>query len=94
MTKEQLTRSIGTLLGIVLFGAALWIVHHELKRYSYHEVVAHLAQIPTTQIALALALTILNYLALTGYDTLAIRYVGKPPCLSPNRARLLRCLCL
>ena len=77
MTKEQLTRSIGTLLGIVLFGAALWIVHHELKRFSYHEVVEHLAQIPTTQIALALALTILNYLALTGYDTLAIRYVGK-----------------
>ena len=68
--------ALGPLLGIGLFAAALWILHHELKAYSFHEIKGALHALPRGQLALGLALTAASYLTLTGYDTLAFRYLG------------------
>src|SRR6185436_10770133 len=41
------------------------------------DLEAELRSLPLTRLLLALALTVLNYAALTGYDFLAFKYIGK-----------------
>ena len=43
-----------------------------------HKIYAELRALSLEQILLALAGVVLSYLAVTGYDTLALRYAGKP----------------
>jgi phosphatidylglycerol lysyltransferase len=76
--KRRFLHSLGPLLGLVLFAVALWVLHHELREYHYHDIVRHLAEIPGPRLLLAFALTILSYLIMTGYDTLALRYIQHP----------------
>jgi phosphatidylglycerol lysyltransferase len=76
--KKKIIRSLGPLLGLVLFTIALFVLHRELKNYSYHDVIRSLGELPTVRIYIALALTILNYLVMTGYDSLALRYTRNP----------------
>ncbi|HXZ84074.1 MAG TPA: YbhN family protein, partial [Myxococcota bacterium] len=74
--NERLARVLGPLLGIALFCAAIWILGREIRHYQVGDVLAHLRAIPSSQLLVGLWLTALSYLALTGYDTLAVRYVG------------------
>jgi phosphatidylglycerol lysyltransferase len=63
------------LLGIVVLVVALWLLGRELHGFRPAEFRAYLRSLPAWRIAAALALTALNYLVLTGYDALALRYV-------------------
>jgi phosphatidylglycerol lysyltransferase len=74
--KERLAAAAGPLLGLALFVLAAAILHHELSEYHYGDVVSHLSAIPGERALLALALTALNYLSLTGYDALSMRWIG------------------
>jgi phosphatidylglycerol lysyltransferase len=76
--KERVLPVLGGLFSVGLFAGALAVIHHELKAYHYHDVLQHLSGLPVKSILLALALTLLNYLALTGYDALALRTIGRP----------------
>ena len=76
--RERLVAAAGPILGLVLFALALGILHRELGEYHYGDVLYHLGAIPKRQIAFALGLTGLGYLSLTGYDTLAFRWIGSP----------------
>ncbi|MBI3990080.1 MAG: UPF0104 family protein [candidate division NC10 bacterium] len=76
--KKKLLHSLGSLFGLLLFAVALWVLHHELREYHYHDVVRHVGELPAHRLFLALALTLLSYLILTGYDTLAFRYIHHP----------------
>jgi phosphatidylglycerol lysyltransferase len=76
--KERLLAALGPLLGLALFALAIGVLHHELSEYRMGDVLGHLAAIPRTDLALAVALTLASYLALTGYDALALRWVGSP----------------
>lgn len=67
---------IGYLISITLFAAALGMIHHKLKQYHLHDVVRQLHQVPVTALLLAGGLTVINYLTLTLYDTMALRYLG------------------
>ena len=78
MMKKRFFHSLGPLFGIFLFAVALWVLHHELREHNYHDVIRHLAEIPAHRFLLALALTILSYIIMTGYDTLALRYIRHP----------------
>jgi phosphatidylglycerol lysyltransferase len=71
-------RHLAPLAGVVLFGAALWALHHALRDVRYHDVVLALRALPRSRVGLALVTTALGYGALTLYDTLACRYVGHP----------------
>jgi phosphatidylglycerol lysyltransferase len=71
-------RHLAPLAGVVLFGAALWALHHALRDVRYHDVVLALRALPRSRVGLALLTTALGYGALTLYDTLACRYVGHP----------------
>jgi phosphatidylglycerol lysyltransferase len=73
--KERLLAAVGPFLGLLLFAVAVVILRHELEQYHYGDVLAHLGAIPRRQVALAIVLTALGYLALTGYDGLAFRWI-------------------
>jgi len=63
------------MLGLLLFAGALWVLHHQLKAYRFHDIIQSLKSLPGEKIFFALALTFLSYLIMTGYDALALRYV-------------------
>ncbi len=74
---NKILNRITPYIGIALFPAALFIVHHELKLHTIAEIITDLKQLPLFVILLGLFLTGINYLMLTGYDFLALRYLGK-----------------
>ena len=76
--KERLLSAVGPLLGLALFAVSAGILHHELSEYHYHDVLGHLGAIPAERLAAAGLLTVLGYLSLTGYDTLAFRCIRSP----------------
>jgi uncharacterized membrane protein YbhN (UPF0104 family) len=75
--KRKLFRVLGSLFGLLLFGAALWILHRQLRAHSLQDILRTLREIPFRQVVLCLALTCLNYVMMTGYDFLAVRYLGR-----------------
>ncbi len=66
------------LIALVLFVAALWVLHDDLRHVHYHHILAQLKAIPGTHVLSALGLTALSYMVMTGYDRLAISYIGHP----------------
>lgn len=68
----------GPLAGLVVFLVAVWVLHSALRRYHYRDIVHALHALPDARILLALLLTAANYLVLTGYDALGLRYIRKP----------------
>jgi len=76
--NERLLAAIGSIVGVALFALAIGILHHELAEFHYRDVIAHLHAIPVEGLTLALALTGLGYLSLTGYDALALRWIRSP----------------
>lgn len=75
---KRLLHNLAPLIGLVLLCAALLVLHHELKAYHYRDILRHLHEMPARSILWGVALTIVSYLVLTGYDTLAVRYVQHP----------------
>ncbi len=70
-------KKMSGLIALALFSVALWLLFRELQHYHYHQIARAAHAIPNARIALALGLTLLNYLLLTGYDSLAFRYIGQ-----------------
>ncbi len=66
------------LLILLLFALALRILQGTLARYRYRDVLAYISSLPLNQIVLATILTLLGYLVMTGYDTLAFQYIRHP----------------
>jgi phosphatidylglycerol lysyltransferase len=76
--KKKFFHIIGPLFGLLLFTVALWVLHHELRAYHLADIHRHVHEIPAHRFFLALALTVMSYLVMTGYDTLALRYIQHP----------------
>ncbi len=62
----------------VLFVLAIVAIHSEIRHLSFHKIYAELRALSLEQVLLALAGVIASYLAVTAYDTLALRYARKP----------------
>ncbi len=71
-------RFLGALVSLGLFMLALAVIHVKLRQYSIHNVSESLRQMPLGVLGLAVGLTILNYMILTCYDVLALRYIRHP----------------
>ncbi len=65
-------------VAVALAGIALGALHHLTRTVSLVQVRAAFNAIDDTRILLALALTAASYLALTLYDVLALRIIGRP----------------
>ncbi len=95
MMKKKFFHSLGPLFGNFLFVVAIWVLHHELRDYHYHDVLLHLAEIPVHRLLPALALTIFltDNLSLFGKNKRVKGSNNKQSTLSkkPLKALLTRC---
>ncbi|MFA7522268.1 MAG: bifunctional lysylphosphatidylglycerol flippase/synthetase MprF [Halothiobacillaceae bacterium] len=66
------------LLGLGLFGLAIWFIHRELAHLDLRTILGQIASIPPGLVLLAVAATAGSYLGLTGYDRLALRWIERP----------------
>lgn len=73
--RWRVTGRVLVALGIVI---AAILLTRTLSRYSPAEIAASVRTIPTLDIARAVAFAAASYLCLTGFDVLALRYVGRP----------------
>lgn len=67
---------VGPLFSIGLFAGALVVLANILHEVDPDDVVAAFTAAPASAIALSILCTALSYLALTGYDGLALRQIG------------------
>jgi phosphatidylglycerol lysyltransferase len=66
------------LFSVAIFALALWLLRKELRHFHYRDILAYLNGLPLDRVLLAIGCTLAGYLALTGYDTLGFRYIGRP----------------
>jgi phosphatidylglycerol lysyltransferase len=77
-SAKRLWPFLRPVLMIALFAIALRVLGATLAHYRWHDVMVYLETLPAEQVALAVALTFAGYLMMTGYDTLAFRYIRHP----------------
>ncbi len=65
-------------VSLLAFALVILVLHHALAKYHLHDIVVELRKIPAPALAAAAALTASSYFLLTLYDTLGVRYLGKP----------------
>jgi phosphatidylglycerol lysyltransferase len=76
--RHKTLRSLGSVISVCLFMAAIAVIHHKLRGYHLHDIVREIDQVPTGALLLSLVLTAVNYLVLTASDALALKYVRHP----------------
>ena len=77
MTVKAITHKVPpwtTLLGLALFVAALFWLHHVLEQYQWQDILAHVHTIPAPRLTAAVLLACGSYGFLTLYDALGLRY--------------------
>ncbi len=70
-------KAAGTVLSVVVFCVALWLLHGAVRRYQFADIVARLKEVPDAAILASLVFSLLSYLALGGFDGLAMRFIGR-----------------
>ncbi len=65
------------LVGLVLFGLAIWAIHRELDAHVLAAVGDAVAAMPWRDFGFAVLLAACSYLCLSLYDPLALRWLGK-----------------
>jgi len=70
-------RLLMPLVSLGLFVAALWGIHHLLAEITAADLAAELRRLSFQQVLLAFLFTTVSFVALTGYDWAALRYIDK-----------------
>ncbi|MFP5212604.1 MAG: lysylphosphatidylglycerol synthase domain-containing protein [Acidobacteriota bacterium] len=73
--KKKWIRRAGLVMSLGLLAGAIWFLHRELDHYRYGDIVHSINKISGLHLVAAFGLTVLNYLLLTFYDVLALRYI-------------------
>ncbi len=74
--SKRIFRYAGFLFSTFFFILALTVLYHELRQFQIQDSIDQLKHISGIIVFLAVILTILNYLLMTGYDYLALRFVN------------------
>ncbi|NEQ26940.1 MAG: UPF0104 family protein [Microcoleus sp. SIO2G3] len=77
MNRKRLSEIAFGLLGLGLFCLSVWVIGHELRQYKQQDILSSIEAISTPRLLGSIALTLLNYWLLTGYDLLALRYIRR-----------------
>lgn len=78
MNSKRISHFGSIIFSLLLFGLSLWAISQELHQHPPREIAKSLADIPVSRLVFATFLTGLNYLVMTGYDTIAVRYIRHP----------------
>ena len=73
----MLKRNLQSLVPVVLFCMAIAALHRLSGELHFKDILAEFAAIDHWRVLLAIALTVGSYLVLTGYERLALGYVGR-----------------
>jgi phosphatidylglycerol lysyltransferase len=73
--KRRVLQRLSSVISVSLFAVAVVVIHHKLKGHSSGEIARQSRQVPRLSLLAALVLTVLNYLIMTAYDALALRYI-------------------
>ncbi|MFT5731182.1 MAG: phosphatidylglycerol lysyltransferase [Desulforhopalus sp.] len=76
--SSMLRKIVGPGLSLILFAAAVWLLHNELRAYHLEDILPAFSSIPAAHLLAAAGLTVLSYAVMTGYDILAMRYIQYP----------------
>ena len=68
--------ALAPLASAIIFVAALIVIGRQLSTVHFHDVLSQLKLVGRWPLAAAVGLTVLNYLVMTGYDHLGVRYIG------------------
>lgn len=71
-------KKFSILVPIVMLPLGCWLGYRTFEGRSLSEILGTINDIPGIHLALAFACAGASYLCLSGFDTLAVRYVGKP----------------
>src|SRR5262245_6482727 len=74
--REWLRRLL-PLLAVLLVLGALWLLKSELAHFHFRDVSRELRELPPSRLLAAGVVTVLSYIALTGYDVLGVRYIER-----------------
>lgn len=75
---KRLAHLAGILIGIGVFGAAVWVLWKQMQVLEYAAVVAQFEELSLVSILLALGCTFGAYLTLSIYDSTAFQYIRRP----------------
>jgi phosphatidylglycerol lysyltransferase len=68
---------LGPIASFIIFCLALWAVHTALGEFHFDDMLRRFGELPAAAILSAVFLTAISYVLLTGYDLLALRYLGR-----------------
>ena len=77
LVKKRIRKYAGPIMAAALFLLALRLLVHEARQITWEEFKRGFTGVPASQIAMAAFLVTLNYIMLTAYDILALRYVAR-----------------
>src|SRR6185369_8601083 len=77
-TRNRIIQFLSIFMSLILFYVALWVLHKQVKSSHLADVLIYLKGIPLERLLTAFGLALLSFVALTGYDALGLRHVGKP----------------
>ncbi|MFN3076462.1 MAG: bifunctional lysylphosphatidylglycerol flippase/synthetase MprF [Alphaproteobacteria bacterium] len=76
--KDRFLTASGAILSLIVFGLALWVLERQLSDFGASDILGALYRTSPAAVALSGLLTFASYVVLTGFDSLALRYVGLP----------------
>jgi len=79
--KSQVVKKIlpyvGAFISLIIVCAALWVMNNTLKSIQISDVIDQLKEISAASLILALLITCVSYLIVTGYDVVALDHVRR-----------------
>ncbi len=76
-SKKALLKKIISWSGLFFFALAAFMIYHQLSRYTLSEIKEAILSVPARNIVYACIASFCGYVALSSYDFLALKYIGK-----------------
>ena len=76
-SKKALIKKIISWSGLFFFALAAFMIYHQLARYTLAEIREAIFSVPRKNIIYACLASFCGYIALSSYDFLALKYIGK-----------------
>ncbi len=74
---RRIHRILGVIISVGVLCVALWFLHGELSNLKAGDILGQIRSIPHSILLTAMLCATCSYLVLTGYDVLALRYIGR-----------------
>lgn len=77
MNKNRFAGTVGAAATIIIVVVALWFLHRELAGISFTAIKSNMRSVPHWALFAAIGFAVCSYSVLTGYDVIALRYLGR-----------------